>query len=36
VATLPPAELAGKALPEAGAAWVQAIDEGWIANVLER
>jgi putative spermidine/putrescine transport system substrate-binding protein len=36
VATLPPAELAGNALPEAGAAWVQAIDEGWIANVLEQ
>jgi putative spermidine/putrescine transport system substrate-binding protein len=36
VATLPPAQLAAAALPEAGADWVEAIDDGWVANVLER
>jgi putative spermidine/putrescine transport system substrate-binding protein len=36
VATLSPAELAAAALPEAGADWAKAIDDGWIANVLEK
>jgi putative spermidine/putrescine transport system substrate-binding protein len=36
VATLPPAVLAAAALPEVSADWVSAIDDGWIANVLEQ
>lgn len=36
VATLPPAALAAAALPEVSADWVKAIDDGWVANVLER
>ncbi len=36
VATLPPATLAAAALPEVSADWVKAIDDGWVANVLEK
>lgn len=36
IATLSPAALAAAALPEAGADWVKAIDDGWVANVLEK
>lgn len=36
IATLPPATLAAAALPEMSADWVRAIDDGWVANVLER
>lgn len=36
IAALPPAALAAAALPEAGADWVKAIDDGWVANVLEK
>lgn len=36
VATLAPAKLAAAALPEVSADWVKAIDEGWVANVLEK
>jgi putative spermidine/putrescine transport system substrate-binding protein len=35
-ATLSPEELAAAALPEPPAAWVTAIEEGWIENVLEQ
>ncbi len=34
-ATLPPDVLAEHALPEPNAAWVTALEEGWIENVLE-
>jgi putative spermidine/putrescine transport system substrate-binding protein len=34
-ATLPPDALAAAALPEPPAAWVTAMEEGWIENVLE-
>lgn len=34
--TLPAAELRDHALPEPSAAWVTAMEEGWIDNVLER
>ena len=36
IAMLSPAALAAAALPEAGADWVKAIDDGWVANVLEK
>lgn len=36
VATLPPTTLAAAALPEVSADWVKAIDDGWVANVLEK
>lgn len=36
LATLSPALLAAAALPEVSADWVKAIDEGWVANVLEK
>ncbi|MGH8926594.1 MAG: ABC transporter substrate-binding protein [Acidimicrobiia bacterium] len=36
VATLPAAELASKALPEPNGEWVTALEEGWVANVLEQ
>jgi putative spermidine/putrescine transport system substrate-binding protein len=35
-ATLPPAVLAGAALPEANGDWVTAFEQGWIENVLEK
>jgi putative spermidine/putrescine transport system substrate-binding protein len=34
-ATLPPDALAAAALPEPNAAWVTALEQGWIENVLE-
>lgn len=36
VATLPPDVLAAAALPEVNADWVKAIDDGWVANVLQQ
>lgn len=36
VATLEPSVLAKAALPEMSAEWISAINEGWIANVLQR